>query len=68
MNLTAFQKKTERSFKRGEIWACSNIKSQDMGEKANFPGLMSELKGSCWYEPQLKQHQLESSVMKNKYS
>lgn len=39
-----------------------------MGEKANFPGLMSELKGSCWYEPQLKQHQLESSVMKNKYS
>ena len=27
-----------------------------------------ELKGSCWYEPQLNQYQLESSVMKNKYS
>lgn len=38
------------------------------GKKANFHELMFELKGSCWYEPQLKRHQLESSVMKNKYS
>lgn len=39
-----------------------------MGEKNNFHELMFELKGSCWYEPQLKRHQLELSVMKNKYS
>ena len=53
----------------GEKYGQSPIlRAKIWGKKANFPGLMFELKGSFWYEPQLNRHQLESSVMKNKYS
>lgn len=38
------------------MWAVTNIKSQDMGKKANFSGSVFELKGSRWYEPQLNRH------------